>query len=744
MKFDTYNLADNREDLNLHNSAKDNAPDYSDNPVVERQIDKDTKLRKLMGTNNVYDPDKFSAPVRPATEKPGSTSLAAFIGGRASGPRLNRHAPQQDAHDPTQFVQPDTSHPHPVFGRGGIAMPGMADKRSSNVQGSNAGSESSERYRPSSKPKDETSKINFVDTSPRSFTGPSKVAEKYVTKVDEHLVTETPQPNHASFRTTKATSSTPFTRRDAAQKEGSYSHNSDSSNELADRFLSKIPSPSSGLPPVSVSTAFSGPRKAGSSTKPDTYISTKAATPTSTSPDVRAQSSVKPPTTRTDSSERTSLRKLMEINNIYNPDKTAAQASQKSEVSSLAAFIGGRATGPRLNHHAPQQDVHDPTQFVQPDLSAPHPIFGKGGIAMPGMVIKPSSSHVVDVESSFSTVTTSTSNQSRYEKAGSRERTTSPSSSKELESLSISQSAQRGTSSFSSSPSVNRRLFPAKELGTRTSTRDRTISTPSYSDGIRTSHELSRSSASPTPSRSSNSALSLAQPIRSEVKMPAISPQIPSTYMPSPAFQKPMTQKDPTPSISRLQGRGFVQSMVKVSAELETSSPTTPSPGQSRPSSARKNVLDRWQPSMQADTSPTRPTSSYPDVIRRSTTLNTKSDSLSVSMHGTGSSRTLKSVSSLPSLVKTATPKEIDPPSPEPGRLEESLVHDKPPGLGSASTMVVIEPSNLFGDLNQMPRPDELGMKHDPTIFSKQDKGSHFSPRSEKATSSRKPLIHVR
>lgn len=739
-EIDTCNLANIKEDLNLPIGYKDNAPIYSDNSGIKRQTDRENSLQKLMGANNVYNPDNFSVPVRPAAEKPESTSLAAFIGGRASGPRLNRHAPQQDAHDPTQFMQPDTSHPHPIFGRGGIAMPGMADKKSLNIQGSNAGSESSERYRPSftAKPKSpsppmvnvssekiETSNHSPVDISRR----PLKVAKRYNANLEESPVdlgTEIPQPSRPSFGTTKSTSSTSspaLPNKDTGQMQESYSRNSNSSNKFTDHSLSNTPKPISGSPSVAVSPTFSsaGPLKVGSSNKLDTYIPTKK----STSPSVREQSS------RTASPERareTPLRKLMEINNIHNPDKGLAQ---KSEASSLAAFIGGRATGPRLNRHAPQQDVHDPTQFVQPDLSAPHPIFGKGGIAMPGMMTKPSSSH------------------NDIEKAGGRKRTTSASSSKQLESISVSRSARGGTSSSASSPSVNRRPSPTKEFEARTSSRDRTISTPSYSHNIRTSHGLSRSSVSPTPSsRSSTSALGLIQPIRPDVKAPSVLPQIPQTYIPSPAFQKPLSQKDPTPSISRLQGRGFVQSMVKVSAELETSFPSTPPPDKSRPASGRKNaVLDRWQPSMQADTSPTRPTPSHLDVMRRSTTFNptdTPLDNLNVSIHATGGSRTLKSVASLPSLGKAAAPKEIDFPRPEPTRVDEGLVHGKPPGLGSASTMVVIQPSKSSGDLSQMSSLDELGMKHDPTSLSRQDKGSNFSPHSEKATPSRKSLIHVR
>jgi hypothetical protein len=56
--------------------------------------------------------------------------------------------------------------------------------------------------------------------------------------------------------------------------------------------------------------------------------------------------------------------------------------------------------------------------------------------------------------------------------------------------------------------------------------------------------------------------------------------------------------------------------------------------------------------------------------------------------------------------------------------------------------MVVLKPSKSSGDLGQIPWHEELGMKHNPTNISRQ--GSPFSPRSEKATPSRKSLIHVR
>lgn len=67
-----------------------------------------------------------TSPAPPIAKKPEAISLAAFMGGRATGPMLRKHAPQQDAHDPTQFEQHTKFNaPHPVFGRGGVAMPGM-------------------------------------------------------------------------------------------------------------------------------------------------------------------------------------------------------------------------------------------------------------------------------------------------------------------------------------------------------------------------------------------------------------------------------------------------------------------------------------------------------------------------------------------------------------------------------------------------------------------------------------------
>jgi hypothetical protein len=71
------------------------------------------------------------------------------------------------------------------------------------------------------------------------------------------------------------------------------------------------------------------------------------------------------------------------------PNHQALLDKPRQKPISLAAFMGSRETGPRMNKHAPQQDAHDPTQFEQRrSITSPHPVFGKNGVAMPGLAPK--------------------------------------------------------------------------------------------------------------------------------------------------------------------------------------------------------------------------------------------------------------------------------------------------------------------------------------------------------------------
>ncbi|KAL0575053.1 hypothetical protein V5O48_006898 [Marasmius crinis-equi] len=110
-------------------------------PIADRQRGQEDAMRKFMGSTSPpssissssatpsYASSRVTSPA--ISTRPEPVSLAAFMGGRGTGPRLNKHAPQQDAHDPTQFEQRTRiTSPHPVFGKGGVAMPGMAKQPS--------------------------------------------------------------------------------------------------------------------------------------------------------------------------------------------------------------------------------------------------------------------------------------------------------------------------------------------------------------------------------------------------------------------------------------------------------------------------------------------------------------------------------------------------------------------------------------------------------------------------------------
>ena len=722
---------------------------------TERQNDQDSALRKLMGRNEVHNPDKVGIPNSGGKDP---VSLAAFMGGRATGPRLNRHAPQQDAHDPTQFIQPNLSAPHPVFGQGGIAMPGMAARKNSRSPGPAVGSEMSERYQPSSvasakftsspspsvKPEaGEVTKAEKHEVHRRSFTGTPKspnpaLAARYAEKLDTPIRDVKPSPapllsTRRSFGSLpKSTSPLPspsFAKKDEPTPRDTPTFTS----KPSDSFRSPYSAPAASKPTASFSSPTATP----------TYSSippvSKTASPYTTSsftPSVPAPSkpvgsfsspsfsanSPRNGATPSFSPSETPLRRLMERNHVFNPDaeSTKKTVAERVQTTSLAAFMGAPGKGIRLNKHAPQQDAHDPTQFSQPDLSAPHPIFGKGGVAMPGMVPKKSpTQEPAGVDSSDSYRPSSTKKPSwppvsspqkvedrppSPQKTGNRERTISAPRADSSVSFSSSQSSGGWTPSRSNARGSSPTKTPARDRTTSA-----TPTTPSY----------------------------LARPIQPEPKASSLSPQLPVAVA-SPAFQKPLVQKDLTPSLSRLQGRGFVQNRVKASSQFEATppSPTLASADRSRPPSAsgkKGSVLDRWQPNTQSS-SPS-PTPSYTNAMKRSTTFDPVSKSgpspqMTGSSASSGGAHGLKSVASLPSLAKSAGAQV-------PAQVEDPFPRSRTPGLGSATTMVVIKPSKSFTDLKQLAHADELGIKP----------GQNSNPRTlhpDRTPSPRKPLIHVR
>ncbi|KDR75771.1 hypothetical protein GALMADRAFT_226417 [Galerina marginata CBS 339.88] len=883
-RVDNLDMSMDKEPSSFSNSNNSNNTSGKDIPksAAERENDQDTALRKIMARNEVYNPDKIATSTPSASEKSDSVSLAAFIGGRATGPRLNRHAPQQDANDPTQFIQPDLSAPHPVFGRGGVAMPGMAAKKPIPA----VGSESFERYRPSSSPAVKptsylaSSYLERIDPSTKrenstiqshSHTGIAKpVSPLMIQKHSDSIGPANPNSSvnaeRDTLRNQKPSSDSP--RPISTSTSSSYLPKSEEtvSREPSPQPLKSIdtfrsnqntfssnPRPISSLGPTSYVAkreeaiirdpsplptksvnAFRSNQKAfASSPKPapsfaspsylpkedaivrdqsplltksadtfrsnqNTFNSNPKSTPLLTSPSylskkedsnvrdlspfpTKPADSFRPAFTTTSkplpsylgttkaknvsgrgtdspSFAETPLHRLMDRNNVFNPDKIEVESPRKSVAEraqsvSLAAFMGGSATGPRLNRHAPQPDAHDPTQFMQPDTSVPHPVFGRGGVAMPGMATRRKTTPPNELGSedseryrpSLSTKATWPPTPSTHsekveerpvspQKSGNRERTTSAPST-QLPHVSASQSS----GGWFSSNKVAGRQSPEKER-VSVSSRDRSTSGPSYPQS---------SSSYSSPSRSSVSTPSLARPIQPIPKSSSLSPQIPTTA--SPAFQKPPPPKDLTPSISRLQGRGFVQNMVKASAQFESPPSPSLSSDKSRPNSAggrKGSVLDRWQPAPRSS-SPTKSSfPSNPNAMKRSSTQEPARSPIH-KQHITNSSpfpgngvHVIKSTASMPSLAKTASSTTSKSFAEEPTQIPtEPYQRPRTPGLGSATTMVLIKPSRSSSDLTQLPHVDELGVKNQSRQGYRKDIAQSHIP-TEIPPSSTKPLIH--
>ncbi|KAI1796359.1 hypothetical protein LXA43DRAFT_1157380 [Ganoderma leucocontextum] len=430
-----------------------------------------------------------------------------------------------------------------------------------------------------------------------------------------------------------------------------------------------------------------------------------------------------------------------------------------SSPMSLAAFIGGRATGPRLTKHAPQQDAHDPTQFEQRTLgsiSAPHPVFGRGGVAMPGMtgtgkasvvsralrekekeVESPSGSFAQrDRRISTPTTPTTPSVRSIVERAQERNREIVPSYTGSSQATAIRQrtiSTPMGISPARAAPAETFTTKPKPEPISRpvSHSPNPTIirpitprtSTGSKSPGPRPSssaatHPPGPSTPPPHSSRGTAPLPGLARPLQPTPRQSLGSPQMPPSQNPSPAFLKPPSEKQPTPSLSRLQGRGFVKNIVGREVTSPDSSPT-PDRSFTSPGRRQSSVLDRWQYSAGGSATPPPVISSKPIPIRKSFTADPASmgstspttSSYSIPLKNEGSRPVLRSKSSLPSIPTMLTGNSVGASS----TVSESGYNG--PKLGSAKTVITFVQPTKTGDQPPTASPpsapvvDELGMR---------------------------------
>ncbi|KAI5828968.1 hypothetical protein K523DRAFT_243224 [Schizophyllum commune Tattone D] len=457
--------------------------------------------------------------------------------------------------------------------------------------------------------------------------------------------------------------------------------------------------------------------------------------------DDRSPTSSKPPdATDRVKTQEDALRRLVGAS-----ASTPRPSTNRPEPMSLAAFMGGsKAAGTPLKKHAPQQDAHDPTQFEQRTrVDAPHPIFGKGGVAMPGMVTRPKSSQKEARTTStvpFSQPTESPRSRTMSQKVGgasearsispqktgTRERTMSTPTGSVRKSVSFDTKPRTGRPpSRPTTPSRDRAVSPPGILvnsgratpdpGPRPSSRSSNaprsiapsresvassrsppppVSPPLSTTSFASRQSFSSSTSSSSPRGSNVSIPSLARPIRPEPRT-SQGPVIPPSSSPSPAFLKAPAPKDPTPSISRLQGRGFVQNMVKKTLQQDAADQDRPRPTPSKKSS----VLDRWHPENSGSSSPSPPIiTPKPVGVRKSWTAEPASGARpSTSPDPNG----LKGRVSLPGLAAAAS---------APAR-QDSLVKKMPPegapGLGSKTTVAVIRPPSRAAE--KVPEVDEMG-----------------------------------
>ncbi|KAF5317005.1 hypothetical protein D9611_003938 [Ephemerocybe angulata] len=703
---DSADLSRAAEELNLSSSPSDRFSEDKPKDATERYGHQSEALRKIMGQNAVY------VPGSPGGRSEG-VSLASFIGGRASGPRLNKHAAQQDAHDPTQYNQPDTSAPHPIFGKGGIAMPGMVSKTSLGGGQPRSGTPSQDNRKAisdlravasalssSSRPTEEPAKSNYLRQ-------PDEVRRKSTSPTPREIVG-----TEAAERYRPSASPTPSSTL-RGQKSFDRGNNRSYGTEDAERYRpSASPAPSSTLRPQK---SFDG--RAYGTEEAERYRPSTSPTPSSSlrpqkSFDGRSYGS-EAARSSTSPTPRSTLKSQKSFERSYGRSSGTEAAERYRSFPSSAT---PPSTTKRTERSVSPQKTGNTYSSVNAAKSSPDLRKQKSYTRFDERPVSP-------------------------QKTGGRERaisTPKPPASESVRAPDTSTPAKHWTPPTTTSRPIS---YLSSTQGQAPS-RERTISTPNYlPKGPITMQPTGKSSVIAT--------VSLAKPIQPEPRTPSNGPKISPSVAPSPAFQKVALPKDVTPSISRLQGRGFVQNMVKASLTLESHSApnsTTASPAEKpRPTPVKKgSVLDRWQPQNQATPpSPVSPVKSAFNTtpIRRAATTEPQPLGRPTQNAPHQASPYLRPASARP---PSAPPAE-EPLSP---RSTARMMDMMAPGrnMGSATTMFV-----------EKTTVDELGVKRPPSrgssrgsmvqaraaaLDSNSNSANHHSRTSELPAPTGKPLIH--
>ncbi|KAI6121449.1 hypothetical protein F5141DRAFT_998403, partial [Pisolithus sp. B1] len=447
--------------------------------------------------------------------------------------------------------------------------------------------------------------------------------------------------------------------------------------------------------------------------------------------------------------------------------KAATASGVKRAQISLAEFMGGSASGPRLKRHEPQID---PSRAYDGRMEhgSVHPIFGRGGVAMPGMVGQggegaPARSAATVVAAALSTNSPVSSN-GPLATDQPRRRTTSTLSAAlryaeklneqappraqtpRLSGLGIRErrtSTPGGSSSSENKVNASPTAFsPRSENFTGNTVKSDISANPPaihsatgplpkvlvshtieprsdvFVSDVRNRDPISEARLKTLPDNAQVGTLTqiVSSPYMNSPSTAPTSPSVPpkSSFSSSgrmtpdsqpergnaPAFLRPRTSsiKDPTPSISRLQGRGFVQSIVRASeAGSQARSVGVKNALSSSPAQTSPEGEDRWQPGMNnAPPSPlhrmSSPTHSLIGDPKQS------QDISNLATHGT--SRSVRSAVSMSAIPKMAVNKS--------DAASEQTVDKK---LGSANTKVTVIKPGRTGDSPPIPVVDELGIK---------------------------------
>ncbi|KIJ49349.1 hypothetical protein M422DRAFT_246441 [Sphaerobolus stellatus SS14] len=273
-------------------------------------------LQKLVATNSSTEQaiagsaKLFSSS---ATQKPGM-SLAEFIGGKGDGPRLKKHTPQADAHDPKLFEQTRPQGPHPIFG-----LPAGAVRR--------VPSKPSLQDLPTTEASTEETKSNRPAFPNAPVTQPPKVTRESSTKVTDVSPVE-------------------IYKKSNIPPDTAVGRPSDKDEDVS---VQSRPVPS--LPPKPAFTPSESPKQTTfGASKPSAPVeNTSASRP---APPLQP----KPAFTPSESPKQTTLVGASKPSAIPAENTSTSRPSPSPVVSSkpgsLAEMIGGRGSGPRLSKPA--------------------------------------------------------------------------------------------------------------------------------------------------------------------------------------------------------------------------------------------------------------------------------------------------------------------------------------------------------------------------------------------------------